>query len=42
MSKNLPIQTLPGWGGMGGVGPITGKNPIFQLRFLPEMDQYDD
>ena len=20
MSKNLPIQTLPGWGGVGGVG----------------------
>ena len=22
MSKNLPIQTLPGWGGVGGVGRV--------------------
>ena len=40
MSKNLPIQTLPGWGGVGGGGQIIGKNPSFPIRFLPGMDQY--
>ena len=27
MSKNLPIQTLPGWGGVGGGGAPNFNNP---------------
>ena len=32
MSKNLPIQTLPGWGGVGGVGWGGGGVGVGKVR----------